>query len=1186
VGCAAPLRLLRSPQPILGVTVQFRVLGPLEVVERDVARPLGGAKQRAVLAILLLHRGEVLSSERLIDELWGERPPATALKTLHGYISHLRKALGENVLETHRSGYLLAVGADQLDVDRFERLAAEGRDALSTGDVAGAAERLSTALALWHGAALAEFAYEPFAQAEIARLGEMRVAAMEDRIDAELGLSRHAQLVGELEALVREDPLRERLRAQLMLALYRSGRQADALEVYRAARRALVDELGIEPGRALRELHKAVLQQDPRLEVGDATPRVAVAEARPSSAFVGRERELGELVNGLDDAFAGRGRLFLLVGEPGIGKSRLAEELASHARVRGARVLVGRCWEAGGAPAYWPWVQSLRAYARDSDRDDLVRQLGSGATEIAPILPELYEIVPGLQEPAAPDSEGARFRLFHATAEFLRNASEQRPIVLILDDLHAADTPSLLLLQFFSRELGSTHVLLLGALRDVDPIPGRHLTAMLAEVVREPMTRRLALTGLSERDVAEYVDLTAAKIASTELVAALHAETEGNPLFVGETVRLLSLEGVRPQPSGGIRLAIPQSVRDVITRRLAHLSQKCNDMLVLASVLGREFTLAALARMGDVSEDQLLDALDEAMAARVLADVPGGPGRLRFAHVLIRDTLYEGLTAARRVRLHRLAVGALEALYGDESGPHLAELAHHSIAGSDFDRGRRYAARAGDRALALLAYEEAERLYETALDALELARPGDEATRCELLLSLGEAEARAGDSPAAHGAFLEAAEIARRLGLPLELARAAAGYGGRIVWARAGKDDRLVPLLESGLAALPEDQVELRVRLLARLAGALRDQRSPVRRDALTLEAVELARSTGNEAALAYALDGRASATHGGPGTHAEHFALGTELREVAERIGDRERVVAGHYQRFIPSLHAGDVRKAEFELAEATRIAEELRQPAQLWQVHAAWAMLSLAAGRLSEAEELIPRALALGERAQRGMALPAYTMHCYTLRDFQGRLEEVESAVYDSVAEYPARPVFRCLLAHLHVKRARAPDAERVFDELARDDFSVLPLDIEWLYGMSLLAEVCALLGNAGSAAVLYRLLAPYPASNAVDTPEGIRGSVARYLGLLAPTLERWDDAAQHFDEALAMNESMGARPWLAHTQHDYARMLLARHGPGDHHHAQELLNDAVSSYRDLRMNSYAASAMALSQKARATA
>ena len=359
--------------------------------------------------------------------------------------------------------------------------------------------------------------------------------------------------------------MRERLRAQFMLVLYRSGRQSEALAAYQDARHTLVEELGIEPGRPLRELHQAVLNQDPALDLPTAD---GLAGETTRGVFVGREEELADLMVGLDDAIAGHGRLFLLVGEPGIGKSRLAEELTAVARARGARMLVGRCWEAGGAPAYWPWVQALRAYVREADPDALRAVMGAGAPYIAQIIPELRVHFPDLPEPPGLDSEGARFRLFDAVSEFVRNASQSRPIALVLDDLHAADMPSLLLLQFLARELGSMRILVLGAYRDVDPIPGEPLTEMLANVVSEPVTRRLRLRGLSERAVAEYIERTASDIASPSLVGALHEETEGNPLFVGEIVRLLAVEGGRSESAAEFRVAIPESIREVIGRRL------------------------------------------------------------------------------------------------------------------------------------------------------------------------------------------------------------------------------------------------------------------------------------------------------------------------------------------------------------------------------------------------------------------------------------------------------------------------------------------------------------------------------------------------------------------------------------------------------------------------------------------
>jgi DNA-binding SARP family transcriptional activator len=1141
--------------------VEFRILGPLEIVADGEPLDLGGRKQRAVLAMLLIEANQVVSSDQLIEALWDETPPETAQKALQVYVSQLRKLVGKERLERKAPGYRLRVRPHELDLSRFHQLREEGK--------------LAEALSLWRGAPLADFAYDRFAQTAIERLAELRLACLEERNERELGRGRHAEIVGEIEALVREHPLRERLRAQLMVALYRSGRQAEALEVYQAARRVLVEELGIEPGRPLRELHQAVLRQDPALDSvsRDDDGRAAVDAA---GVFVGRERELEELVIGLEDAIAGHGRLILLHGEPGIGKSRLAEELLVHARKRGARVLVGRCWEAGGAPAYWPWVQSLRAYIREAEPSTLEAELGAHAVELTQILPELRERLLRLPEPVLRDSEGGRFRLFEATADFLANASRNRPLVIFLDDLHAADEPSLLLLQFVARSLADSRLLVLGAYRDVDPVPGERLATALAELARERGTRRVSLGGLAEEAVANYVELTVSEIASPAFVAALHDETEGNPLFVGEIVRLAAVEGVQSAAGRGVELVIPETVREVIARRLAHVSDECNHLLDLGSVLGREFTLAALARVGGVPEDELLETLDEAIAARLLAEASASrtAGRLRFAHVLIRDTLYERLPVSRRVRLHRLALEALEELYGEEPGPYLAELAHHALAGNDLDKGLRFAWRAGDRALTTLAYEEAARLYETALEALRSARPADERTGCELLLSLGEARARAGDTAGAKDAFLEAADLARRLGLARELARAAAGYGGRLAFGRAGDDERLVPLLEEGLAALADEDLELRARLLARLAGALRDQPSRNRRDALSLEAVELARRTGSKAALAHALDGRASAIVA-PDTLAEFLALATELRQVAEEIGDRERLVSAHSHRFIAHLLIGDLRAAEAELGASTRIAHELRQPVHLWRVGGERALLALASGRLDEAEQLVAQALARGERADRAAAISVYQLQRYALADLRGTFADLEPALVDLAFAYPARPVFRCIVAHLYARLDRRPDAERVFHDLSAEHFTVVPFDQEWLYALSLLAEACAYLRDIDAAAVLYELLSPYAALNAVDVGEGFAGSVSRYLGILAATSSRWNDAELHFEDGLIMNERMGARPWFAHTQVDLAQMLVDRGARGDRERAGELLAAAVATYRELGMDAYAARA-----------
>jgi tetratricopeptide (TPR) repeat protein len=738
--------------------------------------------------------------------------------------------------------------------------------------------------------------------------------------------------------------------------------------------------------------------------------------------------------------------------------------------------------------------------------------------------------------------------------------------VLVLDDLHAADEPSLLLLRFLARELGESRLLVVGIYRNVDPAPDEPLIAALTELAREPTTRSITLAGLAEDEVDRFIELTAGESARQSVVAAIHEETEGNPLFVGEIVRLLTTEG-------GIAEAawpstIPQSVRDVIARRLRHLSPECNRVLVLASVLGREFALEALAHLAGLSQEDLLDTLDQAMANDVISDAPGAPGHLRFAHVLIRDTLYEGLTTARRVLLHRLAVEALEELHGEAPGPHLAELAYHCTAGSDFDKAFRYARLAGDRALALLAYEEAARLYQVALDAAELTGQPDQ-VRCELLLALGDAETRTGDSAAAKQTFLEAAGIARRFGLARELARAAAGYGGRIAWVRAGADAQLVPLLEEGLAVLAAEDDELRARLLARLGGALRDEPSRERRDAISRDAVELARQSGNPHALIYALDGRAAAIFA-PDTFADCLVLGTELIEVAQQVGNTEQLAHGLFHRSVAHVPLANIGEAKADLARLTEIADELGDPALLWQSNAVQAMLALAEGKFTEGERLREEALIHGVRAMPAFAITAHQFQRYTLCEFHGRLDEIETTIRLSVTEYPARPIFRCALCHLHAQIGQREDARRELKELAREDFVVLPFDMEWLLGMSLLAETCTLLQDVASAQTAYKLLLPYSALNVADSPEQIRGSVSRYLAILAALLRRQEEATRHFENALQMNERMSARPWLAHTQRDYAQTLIQQ---GERQRATELLTAALATYRELGMESHTA-------------
>ena len=577
-----------------------------------------------------------------------------------------------------------------------------------------------------------------------------------------------------------------------------------------------------------------------------------------SSVFVGRDRELAELLAGLDDAVAGRGRLFLLGGEPGIGKSALAEQLAQHARDRGLRVVAGRCWEAGGAPPYWPWVQSIRALFEGLDEEARRAHAGALAADLAQMLPELDAGDGSLDDRGTLDPDTARFRLFDATATFLRSVARENALVVTLEDLHAADTPSLLLLEFIARALGGSRILIVATYRDVEVGRDHPLASTVPELARERVTRRVSLGGLRPPDIERFIAESAGVHPSARLVDAVYRETEGNPLFVGEIVRLLVSEGRLTGDAEAAIKPIPQGIRDVIARRVGHVSERCNHVLGIASVLGREFTLDILGELSERQPEELLDILDEATAARLVSETPGVLGGLRFSHSLIRDTMYEDLSASRRMRLHRRAGELLERVR--KGNPeHLAEIAHHFLAvapAGDNEKAVQYARAAAEHALRRLAFEEAARLFAMALQAIQLGdQPGDE-TRFDLLLSLADALTRAGDVESARGHVYKAAEIARRREDPEALGRAALLYGGPFSWSSIRGDTRFVPLLEEALAALTTSgkNPSLRVMLMGRLAaGPWRDL--PDRRPRLKLidEAVALAREIGDPQTLAFA---------------------------------------------------------------------------------------------------------------------------------------------------------------------------------------------------------------------------------------------------------------------------------------------------------------------------------------------
>ncbi len=877
--------------------------------------------------------------------------------------------------------------------------------------------------------------------------------------------------------------------------------------------------------------------------------------------FVGRQRELAALELGLEAAASGRGSVFLIVGEGGIGKTRLAEELCSRAQRLGAKVAWGRAWEEGGAPAYWPWVQVMRSLGPER----------RSALE-----------APDASLPAEPDSERERFVLFDSVTSFLKGEAQRQPLVLVLDDLHAATSPSLLLLQFLSRELRDARMLVIGTYRENEAATIPSVARALGQIGRR--AERVELAGLVEAEVALLIEKVSRRRPDPSLVAAVHTATDGNPFLVDATLRELG-------PDDELRL--PREIQETVRQRLEPLAQPTRRMLGVAAVIGREFDLGLL-EAACRGPEELPELLREARRAGVIREVPASAGHYAFAHGLIRATLYRDLPPDSLRSLHRRVGETLEGLYAGDPDAHVAELAHHFVqaAGgepekSDFvRRAVEYARRAGDRAQALLAYEEAVTHYEHARRLVEQTAPLDEALRGALLLSLGSALRKAGDATKSREIFLLAARSAREASTPELLARAALGFGASGDsggYESVGHvDPEQVSLLEEALASQAHDP-PLRARLLGRLAMALYWSRARERRESLCGEAMELAERSGDPAILAATLASRCFATWR-PDNLEERLETATRLLRVAEQARHRERSMQAHVFRSMCLLEGGDMLAVDREIEACTRLSEELRQPRQRGYALMLCAMRALLAGRSEEGERLAREGLALSERGLKGPFATLFSSQIFHAWNESGRLEALETAIAVTREQLGSVPASRCALAYYYSELGRLELARSEFEPLAAQGFADLPRDLYWLVGMGALARTCTALGDAARAERLYALLLPYAGRHVVNGPPPAQylGPVAALLGCLATTAGRFADASLHLEAALASTARMGARPYHARTLRDLARMLLARGGPGDAARAIERAEEALGTARELGMKAVEAELVALREKA----
>ncbi len=1129
--------------------VAIRVLGPVEADVDGSLVPLGGPRQRAVLARLVSARGEVVSVDLLIDDLWGGEPPAQAVTSLQAYVSNLRRLLEPGrppraparILVSAAPGYAMALPADAVDAWRFERLVSQARQAATAPATARAL--LRDALSLWRGAAFAEVADEPWAEADVARLDELRRQAEEALVTVTLQAGEAAAAVPAADLLTRREPLREEGWRLLALALWASNRQGEALGTLRQARRTLADALGLDPGPELAGLEEAILRQrrdvltaalrQPASPLAAPVPQPRRRAARQGAEiFVGRDDELAILLGAADEAADhSSAHVALVSGEPGAGKSALLARLRREIEERGWLVIGGQCPEADGAPPAWAWVQALRSLAEVAPPPAglaglleplLSEPVASEATAGPPMT--VGPLAGGAGNPAgdgAGDVSAGRFRLHRAVRAWLSAVARDHRLAIVLDDVHRADAETLALLAMATTELTEVPVLLLAGYRAGPGGPG--LAAALAALAsRSPV--RVQLTGLSEIAVAELVDAVCQQPASPATVTALAERTGGNPFYVRESARLLDSEGALVALSD-----VPEGVRDVLRRRLGRLPEASVVILRLAALAGREAEVDVLVEAADSDEAGVLDALEAGLIAGLLTEPAAG--RVRFVHALVRDALVADLSQLRSARMHARLAAAIERLRPEN----LSALAHHygrAASAATAMKAVDYSVRAAERAERRYAHDAAVDLLTQALDSSERipadqrgpVRADRDAQRVALLGRLLAAQLRAGAVAAGRATRQQAIDIAGAAGRTDLLIAAFTGWTEPTPWQTRpyGTVDQPVVAQLARLLELPGLDAAVRCRLLEAFTAELAGEGDP-RSLAAATQAVELTGERADPALRALALTALARERNSDPhwpqrgGIAAELISLGTDHDLPAYRS-------YGYFTAAIAAVADGDVRAVARLLDEGLDLARAYRMPEAEGIGGYGRAMLAHIAGDLAAAErrytETTARLLRHGSlHADRFQVLAVAT-----LRVSQGRVAEYAAGaqrLLDAQGPHLADLLTVALAGNGQLEQARRMHARAV------------PLRPDFLFSTLAALRAMALIavGDRAAAADLSQQLLPLrdQLPGALSLSLAMR-PVAHILGDLAVFLERPQQAAGHFEHAVTIAERWGAPRWAA--------------------------------------------------------
>jgi DNA-binding SARP family transcriptional activator/DNA polymerase III delta prime subunit len=1087
--------------------LRVRLVGRL-ALEYD-GRELGlprSRRGRALLAWLALHPGDHARGS-VAARFWPDVLDESARASLRAALTELRGALGPAVglLTSTRETVGLA-GSDHdlwVDVRAFDALIEAGRPA--------------QAVEIGNGELLTGMDDEWVLEARSdhnRRLG-----------DALETLATTAEGAGDLAAAVRHsrsaaalDPLDEEVGRRLIARLALSGENANALEAYESLAGRLRSALAVAPSPRTRALVEEIRRAaHAGLDLG-SVPLPAMLERRYESPFIGRGAQLQRLRAAWAGVqLHGARRLVLIAGEPGVGKTRLALEFARQVGGRDALVLFGRCWDEP-LGSYEPMLSALRHVEEALGAGALESLAGATAGDLARIL--------GGSVDAAPEEDlGARHRLFDAIDAAISGLARQRPLLLVLDDLHWADRPTLLLLAFLMRSPRSGPLLLLGTYRDTEL--GRHspLADALADLQRDGVVDRIAVRGLERAESGKLVERWLGPETGRPVAAELHERTAGNAFFLEEVLRGFDEEG---------RGVLPEGIRQAVGARLARLSDAANDLLAAAAVAASECPAEVLAGAAGLSTGEAEDALDEVLRARLLSVSVEKPHAFEFPHSLVREVIYDELNALRRGRLHRTLA---DQLIARDEERHLEEIAQHLFEATGLDdQGRAvvYLTRAGHRSVAMLGYEAAVGYFER---ALQVVGPD-----VELLIAKGDALSRAGDRNPARASSDAAAALARSSGDARGLAEAALGYAGLSVTIVA-VDERAVALLAEALAAVGEADVALRSRLLARLAVELYYAPSRDRSEALSAEAVAVAQAGTDQRSLAAALGARHVALWR-PDRLLERLETAEAMIAAAQAAADGQLELQGRNWRAVDLFELGDVDGWREEASRHAELSERLRMPAYIWYGPLWQAVDAMQQGRFAEAEAFREQARELGTRAGDENAelfagiLLGPAAHALLRRAF----DEVDLHwADDKIAHSPAGvswiPGYSWVLAEL----GRKQEAREYLARIAPDRFATLPFDTNWLGAIGEASEAVVILGDTATAAVLYDLLKPYTGRPITAGRAVVNyGSADRHLGELASMLGRAADATRHFEAALTLNARTPA--WLPHTQLAFARHLKA--------------------------------------------